>query len=377
VIILLNSLPSPLPMKFSRIQILFSTLIALTATISGFSQTQNRTSFTKEELIANSFTWLASEENRDDLHIYKLSCPGCIEELKSAFDYDPKNIGLINFSTYRKEDRPLAQVMVATILSYDDENKRSEVFGELLKTYVNAADQFQRKPKDWLSICMSFWNQDGYAFDNPILWADALNWMDRQNRINQLMDLNQFPGSLELNEVNQIPPITVETYRDQFAFIGLSFPWLKYPEHHPIPEMPPAQNHPQQLPVVIINPIQQLSGSEWEARAQLAKTGAFWNFVGDPDITLHPRLLEFLAAILELPTDLERQEAFSKTIEQIASSKSRGSKSFLATIPRLKDLPKVSAERKEQLVEEARQIMNDFLTYDRLRNSPRPEINNN
>ncbi|MDA0347014.1 MAG: hypothetical protein O3C43_05470 [Verrucomicrobia bacterium] len=357
-------------MKFPRTGFLFSTLVALTATTSGFSQAHTRTSFTKDELIANSFSWLANDENRDDLHVYKLSCPGCIEELKSAFENDPKNIGLVNFSTYKKEDRPLAQILVAATLSHDDEMKRSEVFGELLNTYVHSADQFQRKPKEWLSICINFWNQDGYAIDNPTLWADALNWMDRQNRINQLMDMNQFPGSLELKEVNQIPPITRETFRDQYAFVALSLPWLKYPEVHPIPEIPQAQNHPQQLPVVILNPIQQFSNAEWEAQAHTAKTGAFWNFVGDPDITLHPRLLEFIAAMLELPTDLERQEAFSKAIEQIANSKSAGAKSFLATLPRVKDLPKVSAERKEQLIEEARRMMSDFLIYDRLRNSP-------
>ena len=357
-------------MKFPRTSFLLSTLIVLTTTTSGFSQAHTRTSFTKDELIAESFSWLANDENRDDLHVYKLSCPGCIEELKSAFENDPKNIGLVNFSTYKKEDRPIAQIMVAATLSYDNEMRRSEVFGELLNTYVQSADQFQRNPKDWQSICMSFWNEDVYAIDNQTLWADALNWMDRQNRINQLMDMNQFPGSLELKDENPIPPITQKTYRDQYAFVALSLPWLKYPEVHPIPEIPQTQNHPQQLPVVILNPIQQMSNSEWKARAQTAQTGAFWNFVGDPDITLHPRLLEFVAAILELPTDLERQAAFSKAIEQIASSKSGGAKSLLATLPRVKDLPKVSADRKDQLVEEARQMISDFLIYDMLRNSP-------
>ena len=76
---------------------------------TAFSQGIERTSFSKEELLENSITWLADVETEDTLHVYKLSCPSCIMELKEAFAQGTQKIGAINFSTYKKEDRPLAQ----------------------------------------------------------------------------------------------------------------------------------------------------------------------------------------------------------------------------------------------------------------------------
>lgn len=327
-----------------------------------------RTAFTKEELIKNSFTWLASAGNRELLHVYKLSCPSCIEELKSVVEKNPKDIGPINFSTFKKEDRPLAQSLIATTLSHIEESKRAEIFGELLSIFAFSADKFHQNPKQWQSLCLNFWNYDNYDVDDPTIWADALNWMDRQNRINMLMELTKFPGSLELNDVNPIPPLQEKTYRDGFTFVALAIPWLKYPDKHPNPNQPEAANHPEELPVILINPLRQFSVIDWRKHARTGKAGAFWHFVGDPDITLHPRLLEFLAAFLDLPTDADRREAFAKAIQTIAGDQNSGPISLLAGIPRAKGLPEAAEDRKPRLMEEARKMMEDFLAYDTLRN---------
>ncbi|MCZ6672845.1 MAG: hypothetical protein O7C75_07895, partial [Verrucomicrobia bacterium] len=311
-------------------------LLALSVTTTAFSQNHTRTSFTKEELIAESFTWLAEDDNRDEIHIYKLSCPACIREMTTVFDQDPKNVGLINFSTYKKADRPLAQALIATTLSHTDERKRAETFGELLNIFVHSSQQFHKDPEQWQSLCLNFWNYDEYEIDDSLPWADALNWMDRQNRINILMDATSYPGSIILKDINPIPPIVEKTYRDQFVFVALSIPWLKYPDVHPVKKAPDSQNHPQQLPVIIINPLKQLGTLDWRKHADTAKKGAFWNFVGDPDISLHPRILEFLAPFFDLPTDTKRREAFAKAIESIAGDKIGSPKSILATIPRVK-----------------------------------------
>ncbi len=325
-----------------------------------------RTSFTKEELVAGSFSWLANEDNRDELNVFKLSCPSCIQELKSAFENNPTNVGLVNLSTYRKGDRPLAQSLLATTLSYDDESKRAEVFSQLLELFVNSSEQFLKNPAEWQTLCLGFWNLDSYKIDDRRIWADALNWLDRQNRTNMLLEMTQFPGSLELKAENKIPPITRDTYRDGYSFVALSIPWLKYPDTHPVPGKTPSLNHPEQLPVTLIDPLQQSSQTVWADRAKVARNGTFWHFVGDPEIVLHPRLLTFLAGFLDMPTDQERRDAFSKAIEQISTERSR-SKSLLAALPRVKGLPMADPERQTVRVEEARNMIEDFLAYDLMR----------
>lgn len=345
----------------------FLALLSASQLITTAQESYNpRTSFTKEELIADSFSWLASEDNHDELNIFKLSCPSCIQELKAAFVNDPTNIGLINLSTYRKGDRPLAQVLLATTLSYDDESKQAEIFGQLLELFVNSTDQFLKNPTEWQTLCLGFWNLDSYNIDDRRIWADALNWLDKQNRINMLLDMTQFPGSLELKPENKIPPITRDTYRDGYSFVALSIPWLKYPETHPIPGKILSQNHPEQLPVTLIDPLKQSSKTEWADWAKVAETGTFWHFVGDSEIVLHPRLLNFLAGFLDMPTDQERRDAFSKAIAQISEERSR-SKSLLAVLPRVKGLPKADPERESKRVEEARNMIEDFLAYDLMR----------
>lgn len=324
-----------------------------------------RTSFTKEELIAGSFSWLASEDNRDELNVFKLSCPSCIQELKSAFENDPTNIGLVNLSTYRKGDRPLAQALLATTLSYD-EPKRAEIFGQLLELFANSSEQFLKYPTEWQTLCLGFWNFDTYKIDDRRIWADALNWLDKQNRTNMLLEMTQFPGSLELKAKNKIPPYTRDTYRDRYSFVALSIPWLKYPDTHPVPGKTPSLNHPEQLPMTLIDPLQQSTQTIWADRAKVAETGTFWHFVGDPEIVLHPRLLTFLAGFLDIPTDQERRDAFSKAIGQISAERSR-SKSLLAVLPRVKGLPKADPERESERLEEARNMIEDFLAYDLMR----------
>ena len=182
------------------------------------------------------------------------------------------------------------------------------------------------------------------------------------------MDMTEFPGSLELKDINTIPPIRQRTYRDQYLTVALSLPWLKYPEVHPVKGQPPSVNHPQNLPMVFVNPLEPLPIAQWQTNAKKARTGAFWNFFGDPDITLHPRMIEFIAAFLDLPNDTERREAFANAIETIAGKKAGPAKSLLATIPRVKkDLPAAAKERKEARIAEAQNLVEDFLTYDRLR----------
>lgn len=332
-----------------------------------FSQGIERTSFSKEELLANAITWLADVETEDTLHVYKLSCHSCIIELKEAFAQDTQPIGAINFSTYKKEDRPLAQALLATTLSHKEEAKRKEVFGELLRLFVESADQYHKNSKEWLELCFGFWNTDEVDVGDKETWAEALNWMDRQNRINMLMDLTAFPGSLELKQTNPIPPVRTKTYRDQYSLVALALPWLKYPEVHPVKGQAPSANHPENMPLTFINPLRPINTEGWEQYAEKASTGTFWNFIGDPDIVLHPRMTEFLAGFLALPTDAERRDAFAKAIRTIAESRG-SSKSLLATLPRIKDqLLQTKADRKEELTAEAHEMLEHFLVYDKIR----------
>ena len=110
---------------------------------------QARTEFSRQELIDTSFVWLAETGNEDVIHIYKLSCPSCIQEMQVAFAKDPKNLGCINFSTFKKTDRLLAQCLLATTLSYSDETKRAETFSELLHLFAFSSYQFQLNPKQF------------------------------------------------------------------------------------------------------------------------------------------------------------------------------------------------------------------------------------
>jgi hypothetical protein len=334
---------------------------------TSFSQGIERTSFSKEELLENSITWLADIETEDTLHVYKLSCPSCVMELKEAFTQSSQPIGAINFSTYKKEDRPLAQALLATTLSHKGEEKRKEIFGELLRLFVESADQYHKNSKEWLELCFGFWNTDEVDVGDKATWAEALNWMDRQNRINMLMDLTAFPGSLELKETNPIPPIRTKTYRDQYTLVALALPWLKYPEIHPVKGQAPSANHPENMPLTFLNPLRPLSTQDWEQFSNKAQSGTFWNFIGDPEIVLHDRMTEFVAAFLEMPTDAARRDAFAEAIQTIADTRG-SSKSLLATLPRIKDqLPQVKAGRQAALTSEAHEMLEHFLVYDRIR----------
>lgn len=342
-----------------------ASLPLITGTVLG--QGIERSSFTREELLESAITWLADVETEDTLHVYKLSCPSCIMELKEAFQKDPDQIGAMNLSTFKKEDRPLAQALLATSLSYSDESKRKETFGELLRLFVESADQYHRNSKEWLELCLGFWNTEEVDVGDNATWANALNWMDQQNRINMLMDLTMFPGSLELKDSNPIPPVRSKTYRDQYCLVALSLPWLKYPDVHPVKGQPAAANHPENMPLTFLNPLRPLRNEDWAQFAERAKTGTFWNFIGEPDIVLHSRMTEFLAGILELPTDAERRNAFVNAINALGSGRS-ASKSLLATLPRIKDqLPRIAAERKDDRMAEAKEVLEYFLVYDRVR----------
>ena len=121
------------------------------------------------------------------------------------------------------------------------------------------------------------------------------------------------------------------------------------------------------MPLTFINPLRPITTQDWEQFSEKASTGTFWNFIGDPDIVLHPRMTEFLAGFLELPTDAERRDAFAKAIKAIAESRG-SSKSLLATLPRIKgQLPQPKAERKEALTSEVHEMLEHFLVYDRIR----------
>ncbi|MCB1124300.1 MAG: hypothetical protein KJT03_22300, partial [Verrucomicrobiae bacterium] len=330
-------------------------MLLLSAGISGFAQVPRRTSFSKEEILERSITWLAEENNRDRLNVYKLSCPNCIHELKEALANDPENVGPISFSTFKKEDRPLAQALLATSLSQGEEAKRAEVFGELLGIFANDAIQFLTHPDEWRTLCLSYWDENTVTPDNPKPWADALNWMDQQNRMNILLDLVSFPGSLELQGDNPIPSIPKNTYRDQYLFVALSLPWLKYPPVHPVKGEPQAANHPENLPTVLVHPLQPLAPAAWHEHAITAEAGVFWNFVGESEAIFHPRMLEFLAAFLDLPTDEARREAFVRAIHTIGGDAGDRPKSILAAYPRVKrELPAAAPDRLEERKAEAR-----------------------
>lgn len=328
-----------------------------------------RTEYTRHELIDISFPWLAEENNREEIHVYKLSCPSCIQEMQAAFESDPKILGLINFSTFKKTDRLLAQCLLATVLSYSNEDKRAETFGELLHLFAFSSYQFQLNPKQWRSLCFNFWNHDDFEINDPRPWADALNWLDKQNRTIVLLDKLKYPASIELQDIHPILPIEQKTYRDQYAFVALTLPWLKYPEIHPVRGSEESPNHPEILPMIIIDPLRPIPAEQWKKHAETANSGAFWQFVGDSDVVMHRRMVEFLAGFLDLPTDNERQAAFTKALESIAEANKGRKNSLLTAIPRTKDLPKAENERKGTLIKEAKDMIGAFLAYDHARNT--------
>lgn len=329
---------------------------------------QPRAAFSKADIVERSITWLAGEDKRDQLHVYKLSCPKCVYELKEALASDPMNLGLISLSTFKKEDRPLAQALLAATLSQESETRQAEVFNELLVLFSEDAGQFLTQPDAWRTLCLSYWDENAVASEDPKPWADALNWMDQQNRLNILLDLVAFPGSLQLQETNPIPPIPKSSYRDQYLFVALSLPWLKYPPVHPVKEQPPSGNHPENLPTILVHPLQPLPVANWQQHAQTAEAGAFWNFIGEPDVILHPRLLEFLTIFLDLPTDQARRVAFVQALETMAGNSGGRPTSLLATYPRVKDaLPAANPAHREERLEEARRMIEDFRIYDAIR----------
>ena len=84
---------------------------------------------------------------------------------------------------------------------------------------------------------------------------------------------------------------------------------------------------------------------------------------------MHSRMVEFIAGFLNLPTDNERQAAFAKAFESIAEANRGRKNSLLTAIPRTKDLPRIDADRKGTLIEEAKDMIGAFLAYDHARNT--------
>ena len=261
--------------NLGRSWLVFLTLIPLASP----AQQEKSFSFTTDELIEDSFSWLARPDDRDVVHVYKLSCQTCIGEIQTAFKQDPQYQGLIYFRTLQKSDRPIAQALLATTLSHKDEPKRVDTFRELLNIYANASDQFLRNPEEWKSLVGSFWNYDNYALEDFEPWADALNWMDRQNRILALLNKRSFPAKIVLYPHVAIPEVNQSSYRDRFLFTALALPWLKYPTILPKNVGETGAPLPN-LPMVFIQPVGQYDVLKWRTFARTAQTGAFWNFFG-------------------------------------------------------------------------------------------------
>lgn len=331
------------------------------------AQGQKAFSYTADELIGDAFRWLSGPNDRDLIHVYKLSCPKCIGEIQEAFKKNPEHQGLIYFTTSHKNDRYIAQALLATTLSHKDQGDRMETFGELLNLFANSPEHFLNNPDEWRSLALSFWNFDRYDLENPEPWADALNWMDRQNRTLALLNKTSYPAKIVLHEQVPIPEVEKNSFRDQYLFATLALPWLKYPEKLPTRGRTAGSQYPV-FPKVTIQPVRQYGFLEWSNFAKTAETGAYWQFFGGPDVTMHPRLLQFLALFLELPTDRDRQTAFANALRKISEDTQQGRpRSILIALPRVQFDFSIPEERRARRMEEARQMMEQFQIYEEMR----------
>lgn len=342
-------------------------LVLMLIFFSASAQGQKDFSFTANELIEDAFGWLAGPNNRDLIHVYKLSCPKCVGEIKQAFNENPDHQGLIYFTTSQQNDRLIAQALLASTLSHKDQSERMDTFGELLNLFANSPEQFLSNPEEWRSLALSFWNFDQYALEDPEPWADALNWMDRQNRTLALLNKTSYPAKIALQEQVSIPEVEKNTFRDQFLFATLALPWLKYPEELSSRGRVAGSLFPD-FPKVTVQPVRQYGFLEWNNFAKTAATGAYWQFFGGADVTMHPRLLEFLALFLELPTDRDRQAAFAEALRKIAQDTQQGRpRSILIALPRVQFDLSIPEERRARRMDEARQMMEQFQIYEGMR----------
>ena len=331
------------------------------------AQGQKVFTFSSDKLVGDAFNWLAGPNDSGPIHVYRLSCPICIEEIQKAFKADPGHQGLIYFSTAPKTDRAIAQALLASTLSHKDRSKRMDTFGELMRLFANSSDHFLNNPQEWRSLALSYWNFDHYALEDPEPWADALNWLDRQHRILALLNKWRYPTSIVLQEQLEVPEVEKNSFRDQYLFATLALPWLKYPDK--LPKQVGASGTPlPNFPKVTVHPVRQYGFLEWSNFAKTAAVGAYWQFFGGADVTLHPRLLEFLALFLDLPTDQERQVAFAAALQEIAGDTQQGSpRSLLIALPRTQFNLSIPEERRSRRIEEAHQMMEHFQMYEELR----------
>ncbi len=345
----------------------FCLLVLALVFFSVSARGQKAFSYGANELIENAFGWLAGPNNPDLIHVYKLSCPKCIGEIKEAFKGNPDGQGLIYFTTFQQNDRIIAQSLLASTLSHKNKSERTDTFGELLNLFANSPEHFLSNPEEWRSLALSFWNFDRYALEDPEPWADALNWMDRQNRTLALLNKMSYPTTIVLREQVSVPEVEKNSYRDQYLFATLALPWLKYPEKLPSRERMSGFLFPE-LPKITIQPVRQYGFLEWNNFAKTAVSGAYWQFFGGADVTMHPRLLEFLALFLELPTDRDRQTAFAEAMQIIAENTRQGRpRSILIALPRVQFDLSIPEERRARRMEEARQMMEQFHMYEELR----------
>ncbi len=330
-----------------------------------FAQESAARSYTSEELRAASISWLHENPFQgDSIHIYRLTCPTCIDELSAGMKNPGELPHHLFLNTLRDEDRSLAIPLVACVFAQNSEERRIEIFKELLGIYVSARDYYWQHVSEWQDLVFSLWGTDASDISDPEPWADAINLLDRQNRLVSLLDKNNLPDKIELDASVLVPDVKQRSPRDQRLIFNLAIPFLHNNDEKS--ETGIFGEAKRRFRFTRVELDYEYLLFQWRDYADNAANGTFWQWNTLSEKMYDPAFIEWNAALLDLPSDAERRKAFSRYISKVADLSKVSPVSLLEAI---KTLPVLSIpeERKEKRVLEAKRLIDDIMLYFRLR----------
>ncbi len=331
----------------------------------GVAQDRAQMSYTAKTLRAASIDWLGSgTDSHDSIHVYRLTCSLCVDELKESFNGRKEMPSHLYLNTLRDEDRPLAVPLVACALSQDSEAKRDEVFSELLQIYIESSDYYQQHLSEWRELVNSFGSDEFSTTIDVEPWADAINLLDRQNRLLALLDRLKLPDSIPLKDSSRVPVVKPRGIRDQNLFYYLAIPWLH--NHNEKSGSGVFGKAKVKLRYSMVELDYDYLLFQWRDFAENASNGTFWHWNTLGEKMLDPGFIEWNAYFLDLPSDAARKKAFSESINRIADLSKKSPVSLLDAI-KSSSLLAIPEERKAKRIEEARLMIEDLLLYFRLR----------
>ncbi len=300
----------------------FATL-AISGSASGRAEREVPVTMMRE----SALTWVGPSEprvaaKRDEVKIMSLSCRVCWDELFDILNGGEPGPSHLFLNTTNAVDFGLAWNWVATAAAQSGEAAQRAVAMELLAIFVDSPDVYLAQPELWRELCQARWSDDLPATERRRIWAEALNLLQRQNRLLGLLHRRTTPDGVDLADgAVPLPSVQSLSPDDQRMQIWENSEPALRPRWDAL-----AQTASEARPVlhrVALDPGLALKASSWRKLREQLEGGGLFEWVDGQGLR-HPGFRRWLAVMLSQPTLTERREWFDRTFaasEALASER--------------------------------------------------------